>query len=409
MIKRFDAFIAARGLRLDAVVIGGTALNLLGIVSRTTRDCDVLVRELSREIREASRIFAAEMRTLGDHLDDEWLNNGPSSLLRDLPSDGTSDSSSCSPVKRSSSGRSAARTFSARSSSRSAIAASTSPTASRSPRHRRSSSHSVLGFEERDTNPDWPEHVRATLDDFGEETRPWRIGASSKPTAHPTRERTYFGDGWHRNEVRGEPNFEVNIEDTLLYAAIEGMEHDDLRVLAVLVSWFGVHRDYVNADRLTRSPRAPTRLAFEHSSARLRDGSRAITACPHGQSSDAGPTHRPSRNRTAFQIRRRGEDARFVDTRLRVPAETLRDRSLRRAHARGARSPPSRVSMARDHRTGYRGDMWAELTRRPQISTAELARITYGSFATAWRAKRDFAVVQPGSGSTRRNENSRRK
>jgi hypothetical protein len=64
MIERFDAFLAARGLRLDAVVIGGTALNL----SRTTRDCDVLVPELSKEIKEASRTFATEMRKLGDHL-----------------------------------------------------------------------------------------------------------------------------------------------------------------------------------------------------------------------------------------------------------------------------------------------------------------------------------------------------
>src|SRR5256885_13834847 len=42
-----------------------------------------------------------------------------------------------------------------------------------------------------------------------------------------------------------------NIEDTLLFASIEGMEKQDLRVLAVLIIWFGIHASCVNADRLT--------------------------------------------------------------------------------------------------------------------------------------------------------------
>src|SRR5258706_1152949 len=44
---------------------------------------------------------------------------------------------------------------------------------------------------------------------------------------------------------------EPNIEDTLLFASIEATENDDLRVFAVLVSWFGIHAPSVNADRLT--------------------------------------------------------------------------------------------------------------------------------------------------------------
>ncbi len=42
IVEAFDQCLAGRGLRLVAVVIGGTALNLLGIVSRPTKDCDVL-------------------------------------------------------------------------------------------------------------------------------------------------------------------------------------------------------------------------------------------------------------------------------------------------------------------------------------------------------------------------------
>jgi hypothetical protein len=43
-----------------------------------------------------------------------------------------------------------------------------------------------------------------------------------------------------------------NLEDTLLFASREAVEKDDLRVLAVLVTWFGVHASWVNADRLTK-------------------------------------------------------------------------------------------------------------------------------------------------------------
>src|SRR5690348_157058 len=43
-----------------------------------------------------------------------------------------------------------------------------------------------------------------------------------------------------------------NIEDTLFFAATEAMEGNDLRVAAILVSWFGVHHRWVHADRLTK-------------------------------------------------------------------------------------------------------------------------------------------------------------
>jgi hypothetical protein len=37
--------------------------------------------------------------------------------------------------------------------------------------------------------------------------------------------------------------------------------------------------------------------------------------------------------------------------------------------------------------------MWALLEAEPAITTAELARRTYGSYATAWRVRRDFEVL----------------
>lgn len=67
------------------MVIGGAALNLLGVVSRLTKDCDILFPEISEEIAKAAQSFAREVRGNGGDLDGEWLNNGPASLQRQLP------------------------------------------------------------------------------------------------------------------------------------------------------------------------------------------------------------------------------------------------------------------------------------------------------------------------------------
>ncbi len=84
-LKRFDAYLAARHLSLDAVVVGGAALGLLGVITRETRDCDILHPDLPEAIRLAAIDFAAQTRARGEPLDDGWLNNGPSSLVNLLP------------------------------------------------------------------------------------------------------------------------------------------------------------------------------------------------------------------------------------------------------------------------------------------------------------------------------------
>jgi hypothetical protein len=50
----------------------------------------------------------------------------------------------------------------------------------------------------------------------------------------------------------GKAETRANIEDTLLFASTQVMEGHDLRILVVLVTWFGVNASWVNADRLTK-------------------------------------------------------------------------------------------------------------------------------------------------------------
>lgn len=84
-IPQFDHYLAARGLTLEAILTGGAALALLGVISRDTRDCDLLEPELSPEVLAAARDFAAEQSSKGNILRHDWLNNGPIALVPLLP------------------------------------------------------------------------------------------------------------------------------------------------------------------------------------------------------------------------------------------------------------------------------------------------------------------------------------
>jgi hypothetical protein len=65
---------------------------LLGIVSRATKDIDILVPEIPPEIHVAARAFAVEVRATGEILRDDWLNNGPASRA-EPPIDGLAGTS----------------------------------------------------------------------------------------------------------------------------------------------------------------------------------------------------------------------------------------------------------------------------------------------------------------------------
>ena len=187
---------------------------------------------------------------------------------------------------------------------------------------------------------------------------------------------------------------DADIESTLLHASVLGMDDGDLRVLAVLTTWLGVHHTHVNADRLVR-------LAGAHPSERVRAYWASITtwlkkdrrlarlAHAHdGAPIDLLPTG------TEFQIKRRGEDERFTGSKLRVPKGTLRDRRadvlppevLVRRHG-GYRN---RVLMG----PSFRADVWTALEHAPDLSIADIARKASCSFATAWQAAQDYRLLR---------------
>ena len=127
IIPTFDDFLAERNVVFECVAIGASVLGLLGIIDRHTRDVDVLDPELPGEILDLAKSFAERCREEGVPLANDWLNNGPMSLRNDLPPD-------CL-----------------------ALAPTEEEIGEITP-----------WLEERDTNPDWPEHVRDVLRDLRE-------------------------------------------------------------------------------------------------------------------------------------------------------------------------------------------------------------------------------------------------
>lgn len=89
-LRLVGELLQAQGERFRVVVIGGAAANLLGIVSRTTTDVDILAfasrdrsgrirleppeEPLPRPMREAAATVADDLG-----LDSDWLNTGPAS------------------------------------------------------------------------------------------------------------------------------------------------------------------------------------------------------------------------------------------------------------------------------------------------------------------------------------------
>lgn len=186
---------------------------------------------------------------------------------------------------------------------------------------------------------------------------------------------------------------DADIEAALVHASEEGMESGDLRVLAVLVTWLGLHHRMVIADRLYR-------LVAEHPSGRVRvfwasigtwlssdRRLKRLAALAKSERADLIPVG------TNFQIKRHGEDERFLGSPLRVPGNALRDREedvlTPEALAALHRGYHLRVMMG----AGWRAHLWGIFELDPTLSIADAARRARCSFAVAWEVGRDFRVL----------------
>lgn len=192
--------------------------------------------------------------------------------------------------------------------------------------------------------------------------------------------------------AKGQAN--ADIENTLIYASIVGMEEGDLRVLSVLTTWLGVHHSHVNADRLVRlvgaQPSDRVSAFWAAIATWLKKDRRLarLASAYAGGPIDLLPVG------TEFQIKRRGEDNRFIGSSLRVPKGTLRDRT------EDVLSPDALVRRHEGYRNrvlmgpSFRADVWTVLEQRPNLSVSDIARRASCSFATAWQATQDYRLLR---------------
>lgn len=86
LLRALGEQLAAQGERFTLAVVGGSALLALGLVSRVTRDVDVLAIVDGEEVMSAQPLPAplvGAARTVARDfgLSEDWLNPGPTSLL----------------------------------------------------------------------------------------------------------------------------------------------------------------------------------------------------------------------------------------------------------------------------------------------------------------------------------------
>jgi len=87
IIQLFDDFLADKKASFSGVIIGGSALVLMGTTHRNTEDVDVLSPPIPLEILNYAEEFRNQLTYKGIKMVDQWFNNGPDSLLNALPKD----------------------------------------------------------------------------------------------------------------------------------------------------------------------------------------------------------------------------------------------------------------------------------------------------------------------------------
>lgn len=85
ILPAFDQFLTEKGEKFDGIVIGASALVLMGVMDRDTIDVDILDPKIPPRVLGLAAEFHDKMEKDGTDMIEKWLNNGPDSLLDVLP------------------------------------------------------------------------------------------------------------------------------------------------------------------------------------------------------------------------------------------------------------------------------------------------------------------------------------
>ena len=189
------------------------------------------------------------------------------------------------------------------------------------------------------------------------------------------------------------PLVNADIEYTLYRASQESLENLDFRTLSLIVHWIDIHGSIVNIPRLKRFLRTSNTEtqqlwgAIAQWKQEQKKWASLIRLNHPNQRWDLLPAG------TDFQISRKGEDPRFIDTKLRIPngllpireGDVLSLKYLIQHHPTVANRVRFGVCL--------RADLWTHLEIEPNLSVAQLAKRVGCAFASAWEVKRDFDLL----------------
>lgn len=194
-------------------------------------------------------------------------------------------------------------------------------------------------------------------------------------------------------KLGGEVEKNANIEDCLIAAAIEGLT-GDYRLLSLLTDWFYVHNKYTNVDRLHRALKQlkDNRVKCYFSAIgkwlEKNNSFKKLSKLYRGDEISLGLT-----KDYQFLIKRNGQDERFKESKFKVANGTIRSR------VDDILTPDELAKIHSDYFFRiligpiYRADMVSAYTKDPSLTASQLAKKTYGSFATAWEVMRDMNLV----------------
>lgn len=96
LLQALGEQLAARDERFELVVVGGSALLALGLIERTTKDVDIMALRIDGSLNSSEPLpdglrAARDLVARDFSLPTDWLNPGPTSLLREGPPAGFLD------------------------------------------------------------------------------------------------------------------------------------------------------------------------------------------------------------------------------------------------------------------------------------------------------------------------------
>ena len=202
---------------------------------------------------------------------------------------------------------------------------------------------------------------------------------------------------------------EPNLEETLVAASIDGLVNHEPRITPLLTDWVTLHFDRVIVDRLYKMVRELkgkkfniVRLYWCANAQRLPQDQRAGTRKLRDLYSESRRNllavlegvPDSDQDGTDLLIKKNGEDERFVDTCLRVPLGYFRHRP------RDVLSPRQLAKIYPPYRyrvmlgSTFRADMWAALSKNPDLSPSKLAWKSFGNYLTAQQTKAEYEIIK---------------